>query len=250
MISKAWQTRLRALQQKKYRQEQGLFFVEGAKNTMELLHSDFEIEVVFATESFYKENEPWLAGQRFRCEEASSDDLVRAGTFASNKAALAVAKTKNCPEFIAQPHEWVLVLDDLRDPGNLGTLLRVADWYGLTKVICSETTADFYNPKVLMASMGSFARMQVWYQSLPDFLSQTDRPIVGTFLGGETLHGFAFPAGGFLVIGNESNGISAEVEAVVTQKITIPRFGGAESLNAGVAAAVVLDNLRRVERKE
>ncbi|MBC7891319.1 MAG: RNA methyltransferase [Sphingobacteriaceae bacterium] len=245
MISKAWQTRLRALQQKKHRQELGLFFVEGAKNTIELLHSDFEIEVVFATESFYKENEPRLAEQRFRCEEVSSDDLVRAGTFASNNAALAVARTKNELEFSAQPDEWVLVLDDLRDPGNLGTLLRVADWYGLTKVVCSETTADFYNPKVLTASMGSFARMHVWYQSLPNFLSQTDLPIVGTFLGGENLHEFTFPAGGFLIIGNESNGISPEVEAWVTQKITIPRFGSAESLNAGVAAAVVIDNLRR-----
>lgn len=246
MISKAWQTRLRALHQKKHRQEQGLFFVEGAKNVLELLRSDFETEVVFATPEFHKENERLLAAQTRRVEEATADELSRVGTFATNNAALAVAKTKNWPEIVPAANEWVLVLDDLRDPGNLGTVLRVADWYGLKKVICSETTADFYNPKVLAASMGSFTRVAVWYGLLDTYFQRhRDWPVFGTFLDGQNLHKTTFPASGFLVIGNESHGIGAAVEPFVSQKITIPRFGGAESLNAGIATAVVLDNWAR-----
>jgi TrmH family RNA methyltransferase len=246
MISKAWQTRLRALQQKKHRQEEGLFFVEGAKNVLELLQSEYEVEVVFTTEPFRKENERLLALQPTRLEVATPDELARVGTFTTNNAALAVAKTKNWGELVAEPGEWVLVLDDLRDPGNLGTILRVADWYGLTKVVCSETTADVYNPKVLAASMGSFTRVKTWYGPLDDFLRRhADPPVFGTFLDGENLHDVAFPSSGYLVIGNESHGIGAAVAPFVSRKITIPRFGGAESLNAGIATAVVLDNLVR-----
>ncbi len=246
MISKSWQTRLRALQQKKYRQQEGLFFVEGAKNVLELLDSDFEVEALFATESFRKENEPRLALQPVRTEDATPDELARAGTFATNNAALAVAKTKNWPELVAGPGEWVLVLDDLRDPGNLGTILRVADWYGLTKVVCSETTADFYNPKVLAASMGSFTRVKAWYGALDEYFRRhADLPVFGTFLDGQNLHDVRFPASGYLVVGNEAHGIGDTVAPFISKKITIPRFGGAESLNAGIATAVVLDNLVR-----
>lgn len=250
MISKAWQTRLRALHQKKHRQEQGLFFVEGAKNVLELLRSDFETEIVFATPAFHKENERLLAAQTLRLEEATPDDLVKVGTFTTNNAALAVARTKNFPELKPDAGEWVLVLDDIRDPGNLGTILRVADWYGLTKVVCSDTTADFYNPKVLTASMGSFARVAVWYGALEAYFQRhRGVPVFGTFLDGQSLHDIAFPAAGFLVIGNESHGIGAAVEPFISQKITIPRFGGAESLNAGIATAVVLDNWSRGRRR-
>jgi len=246
MISKAWQSRLRALHQKKYRQEEGLFFVEGAKNVLELLHSEFETEVVFATTAFHKENERLLAAQTQRVHAATPDELVKVGTFSTNHAALAVARTKNGPELTPDGDEWVLVLDDLRDPGNLGTVLRVADWYGLKKIICSETTADFYNPKVLAASMGSFARVAAWYGPLDGYLRRHPNwPVFGTFLDGQNLHDIQFPKAGFLVIGNESHGIGAAVQPFVSQKITIPRFGGAESLNAGIATAVVLDNWAR-----
>lgn len=246
MISKAWQSRLRALHQKKHRQEEGLFFVEGAKNVLELLHSDFETEAVFATPAFYKENERLLAAQPRPVHEATPEELAKVGTFSTNNAALAVARTKNYPELTPNDGEWVLVLDDLRDPGNLGTVLRVADWYGLTKVVCSETTADFYNPKVLAASMGSFTRVAAWYGPLDGYFRRhTQWPVFGTFLDGQNLHDTRFPQAGFLVIGNESHGIGPAVAPFVSRKITIPRFGGAESLNAGIATAVVLDNLVR-----
>lgn len=246
MISKAWQTRLRALHQKKHRQKEGLFFVEGAKNVLELLHSDFETEAVFATPAFHKENARLLAAQPQWLEEATPEELAKVGTFITNNAALAVARTKSFPELTPDGDEWVLVLDDLRDPGNLGTVLRVADWYGLKKIVCSESTADFYNPKVLAASMGSFTRVAAWYGPLEGYFSRhTDWPVLGAFLDGQNLHQTAFPKGGYLVIGNESHGIGAAVEPFVSHKITIPRFGGAESLNAGIATAVVLDNLRR-----
>jgi TrmH family RNA methyltransferase len=152
---------------------------------------------------------------------------------------------------IADADEFVLVLDDIRDPGNLGTILRIADWYGIKKVICSETTVDFYNPKVVSASMGSFTRILVYYSEISEYFENIEKnkntEIIGTFLNSENVHHFDFPSSGYIVLGNESNGIGSEVEKVITKKITIPRFGEAESLNVGIATAVVLDNLRRRE---
>jgi RNA methyltransferase, TrmH family len=153
--------------------------------------------------------------------------------------------------FSADENEFVLVLDDIRDPGNLGTILRIADWYGIKKVICSENTVDFYNPKVISASMGSFTRIKIYYSEISKYIENIDKKvnieIIGTFLNSENVHRFDFPTSGYIVLGNESNGISTEVEKYITKKITIPRFGHAESLNVGIATAVVLDNLKRRE---
>jgi TrmH family RNA methyltransferase len=137
------------------------------------------------------------------------------------------------------------MLDDVRDPGNLGTIIRTADWYGVTTIIASEETADTYNAKVIQSSMGSFTRVHMYYTNLENYLRQTTLPVLGAFLDGENVHSCAFGEGGILVIGNEANGISPAVENFVTQRITIPRIGGAESLNAAIATAVILDNIRR-----
>jgi len=142
-----------------------------------------------------------------------------------------------------------LILDDIRDPGNLGTIIRIADWYGIKKIICSPDTTDVYNPKVIAASKGSFTRVNLFYTPLPEFLAQhaKDRDLLGAFLDGDSIYEHSFSAqGGYVVMGNESNGIGAEVETFITNRITIPRVGEAESLNVGIATAVMLDNLRRV----
>jgi TrmH family RNA methyltransferase len=139
-----------------------------------------------------------------------------------------------------------LALDEVRDPGNLGTIIRIADWYGISKMVLSPNTADFYNPKVLQASMGSFTRIQFFYQDLSDFITTSSRiPVYGAFLEGENIHQAHLTTDGIIVMGSESHGISPHVERYVGRKITIPPFGKAESLNVAVATAIICDNFRR-----
>lgn len=249
MFSKQQQKYVQSLQIKKYRQEHQRFLVEGAKSVIELLNADFEIELILCTPKFFVENENLL--KNISVEQISQTELEKQGTLKSNDAAIAVVKMRENKPLFADQKEFVLVLDDIRDPGNLGTILRIADWYGLKKVICSENTVDFYNPKVIAASMGSFTRIQVYYSEISEYFENIDKKnnieIIGTFLDSENVHRFDFSDAGYIVLGNESNGISAEVEKLITKKITIPRFGEAESLNVGIATAVVLDNLRRRE---
>jgi TrmH family RNA methyltransferase len=247
MFSKQQQKYVQSLQIKKYRQEHQRFLVEGAKSVQELLKSDLETELLLCTPKFFIENEKLL--KKISVEQISQTELEKLGTMQSNDAALAVVKMRKSEVLIAQENEFVLVLDDIRDPGNLGTILRIADWYGIKKVICSDSTVDFYNPKVVAASMGSFTRIKTYYSEISVYFENINKKenieIIGTFLNSENVHHFEFPKSGYIVLGNESNGISAEVEKIITKKITIPRFGEAESLNVGIATAVVLDNLKR-----
>ncbi len=236
-----------ALQIKKYRQEYGTFLVEGAKSVTELLNSDFEIEFIVLTETFYKENLALLNDYQINLKISTQDQLSKIGTLQTNDSCLAVVKTKENNFLYADNNEIVLVLDDIRDPGNLGAIIRVADWYGIKKVICSNTTTDWYNPKVIAASKGSFTRVTGFYTDLASYFQQIKaKNVFGTFLNGQNIHQLKLEKpSGYVVMGNESNGISKEVEHFVTNKITIPRFGNAESLNVGIATAIVLDNLHR-----
>jgi RNA methyltransferase, TrmH family len=246
MLSKNVSKYITALQIKKYRQEYGTFLVEGAKSVVELLDSDFVIETIVTTPIFYEANTKMFANQTFKVEYATADELSKVGSLQTNDSCLAIVKMKENSRLLAGSQEFVLVLDDIRDPGNLGTIIRIADWYGINKIICSETTTDWYNPKVISATKGSFTRVKGFYTDLKQYLDNlTDTDVYGTFMTGQSVHGVAFGQSGYVVMGNESNGISADIEAFVNQKITIPRFGHAESLNVGIAAAVVLDNLRR-----
>ncbi|GAA4403733.1 RNA methyltransferase [Nibrella viscosa] len=246
MLSKNLSKYVQSLHQKKYRQEHGAFLVEGAKSVREVLLSGFQVEILLITDQFYKENDLLPHNQRPRTEFVTPAELERVGTLASNNTALAVVKTRENRPLAAEPGELALVLDDVRDPGNLGTILRIADWYGIRKIICSDTTADVYNPKVISASKGSFTRVDWWYGDLVAWLKQQpDIPVYGAFLDGGNVHQTAFGGTGYLVMGNESNGISPEVAALVSRRVTIPRYGGAESLNVGIATAIILDNWRR-----
>jgi RNA methyltransferase, TrmH family len=236
---------INSLQQKKFRVEHQSFVVEGAKSVLELLKSDFESELLFVTNDFFEENEALLQNLTIQAIVVKADELEKAGSFSSNNAALAVVKTKKNVELVVEGNEFVLILDDIRDPGNLGTIIRIADWYGIKKVICSESTVDFYNPKVINSTMGSFTRIQLFYTNLECFIKNQHLNIYGTLLDGENIHNTKFAKSGYIVIGNEANGISSVIEKLVTHKITIPRFGGAESLNAGIATAIVLDNVFR-----
>ncbi|HEX5792332.1 MAG TPA: RNA methyltransferase [Rheinheimera sp.] len=246
MISQKWSKLIRSLQQKKYRKAEQLFFVEGEKAVLELLASGWQVEAVFATEAFLQRY-PQQVTTAALVQQCSADELVKVGTFSSNDAALAVVKIPAHSDFVAHSHGFVLVLDQINDPGNLGTIIRIADWYGIKHIVCSLDTADCYNPKVIAAAKGSFLRVQLHYQSLQPLLTHSRVPVYGAYLGGESVHQLQLTQqGGFIVLGNEANGISAELESVISRKITIPAFGEAESLNVGIAAAVICDNLLRL----
>lgn len=244
-ISKKWLKLCRSLHQKKYRQEEQLFLVEGAKSVSELMAegtpNGFRIVAVFATEEFIATAMGQHKG-RFLLETASPDELEQAGTIQSNNAALAVVEIP-APSNDIPTNEWLLALSDIRDPGNLGTMIRIADWYGIHRIVCSPTTADWYNPKVIAASMGSFLRVKPFYTDLKQFFSTYPSPIYGALLNGSNIHQFQAKAKGAILIGNESQGIADDLLPMITHALTIPRIGGAESLNAGIATAIFCDNL-------
>jgi TrmH family RNA methyltransferase len=246
MLSKNTLKFIKSLHQKKFRKQERSFFVEGSKNVTELLQSDFEITHLLFTPSFGSAHMDLIKKYSGDLVEVSEQVLESLGAFKSNSSALAVAKIRQEESFSVESGELVLVLDDVRDPGNLGTIIRIADWYGITKIVLSPQTADFYNPKVLQASMGSFTRIHFFYQPLVDFLANTaDMPIYGAFLEGENIHHTQLTSDGIIVMGNESQGISSEVARCIPHKITIPSFGYAESLNVAVATAIICDNFRR-----
>jgi len=241
MISKNQLKLLRALGQKKQRKAHGLFLVQGEKNVLELAISPLTVKQIFATQEFLAENRSELSG--FECIEASLDDLTKASTLVSNNAAIAVVEIPSVETPKAQG--LMIALDGVSDPGNLGTIIRVADWYGIKHIVASTDCADPYNPKTISATMGSFGRVTVSQLDLPSYLEQSNLPVYGAFLDGESVHKTQFASEGILLMGSESHGIREQAAKFVTDKITIPAFGGAESLNVAMATGIILDNLRR-----
>lgn len=245
MLSKNTLKFIKSLHQKKFRKLEQSFFVEGAKNVTELLLSDFQVTHLLYTSKFGIENEAMLDNLSAEKHEVGEKMLEAIGSYQSNTAALAVSKMKENVPIVPRSGELVLALDDVRDPGNLGTIIRIADWYGIRRVLFSPQTADFYNPKVLNASMGSFTRISFVYTDLEEVLRNTEIPVYGAFLDGENIHHCQLKRQGILVMGNESTGISPQVEKFVHRKLTIPSFGKAESLNVAIATAVICDNFSR-----
>ena len=245
MIPKNTVKFIKSLQIKKYRQKENAFLVEGAKNVLELMNSDFNIRQLYLTRMFVEKFEDQLLSSGFAHTIVTENELSKVSAHKTNNAALATVDMKGNDQISFGPDEYGIVLDDIRDPGNLGTIIRVADWYGISKIICSEASADLYNPKVISATMGSFTRVKVSYQALDSYLPGLSMPILGTYLEGDNVHDFKFPETGLVLVGNESTGISQPLEKLVNHKLNIPRFGRAESLNAAIATAVICDNLRR-----
>jgi TrmH family RNA methyltransferase len=176
----------------------------------------------------------------------SDSELKKISALTSANDCLAVFKIK---EYSSSSNSGLeLALDNIKDPGNMGTIIRLCDWFGISKIICTEETVDIYNPKVVQATMGSLARVQVEYTNLAAYLKATDLEIFGTFMDGENIYKKELPASGILVMGNEANGISSEIENLITQKIAIPRFGNlqqTESLNVATATAIFLSEFKR-----
>ncbi|MEP2671149.1 MAG: RNA methyltransferase [Cyclobacteriaceae bacterium] len=248
MISKSQIKFIKSLQLKKYRKEEQCFVVDGEKGVKEVLNSDFKIEMLLCTESFSEKQEDVLKGVKADKLIVSEKQLAQLSSFQTNGSVLAVVRQKPNQLPVLGQNEFILALDDIRDPGNLGTIIRTADWFGIRKIIASEQTTDCYNPKVINSTMGSFTRVQVGYGNLLDILPQYGASVYGTFMEGEDVHVKSFKQRGVIVIGNEANGISSEVQALITDKITIPGVTGAESLNAAVATGIVLDNWSRLKK--
>jgi len=237
-----------ALHQKKYRLRHGAFLVEGGKSVQELLSSALLTERLFLTAEFATKISPLPAG--VPVEVVSADELTRLGTLATNLTALAVARLPEELPLLPTPGSGLLLaLDEVRDPGNLGTLIRLADWYGLPGVVLSETCADPWSPKTVAATMGSFTRVPIWQRNLPQWLKELPRelPVYGADLHGDNVHRLALQPRGVLIMGSESHGLTPEVEAYLTSRLHIPGRGQAESLNVAVSAAILLDNFYRGE---
>lgn len=231
------------MQLKKYRNKAQSFLVEGTKSVLELLNSNFEITHLIGTESFLKINEKLISKLKVSAELVSAQQLNSLSSLKTNQDVLAVARKLVDEPLRISENEYSLALDGISDPGNLGTIIRTADWYGIKNVICSKECADFYNPKVIQASMGSFTRVRVLYTDLLSFLK--DYLVYGAALQGENIHQMDFSAAGIILIGNEARGISPALHSTIDRWISIPGYGGAESLNAALATAVICDNLRR-----
>lgn len=241
MISKNQQKLLRALAQKKYRRLEQKFLVQGEKNILELLDSNLGIDQIFATSAFIDSNANKLSPHTVIT--TTEDQLAKVSTLVTNDAAIAVV---NMPEQQMLPVSGlVLVLDGVSDPGNLGTIIRVADWYGISQIVLSQECADPYNPKTISATMGSFARVATIRANLSEYLPSLTMPIYGAYLGGESLHSTQFNGDLALVMGSESHGISQQLAEFITHRVTIPAFGGAESLNVAMATGIILDNIKR-----
>lgn len=229
--------RLRSLREKKHREALGLFVVEGEKVVGELLAAKFPFLELYAT--------PAWGGPSTRI--VTDAEMARISHYPTPSAVLAVGRIERRPlPPGALARGLTLALDAIQDPGNVGTLLRIADWYALDRVLLSPDCADLFSQKVVNASMGSFARVAVHTVSLADTLRDCGAPVLGCDLHGDDMHTLAPLRDAVIVIGSEGRGLSPEVRPMVTRYVTIPRFGHAESLNAAVAAAIVCDNLRRL----
>ena len=235
---------VRRLAQKKFREETGLFIVEGTKSVLDLLHSELAVETVYALPLWLEEHADDLRG--VTCESVSESELERISCLTTPQQVLAVAVRPEPSLDDLNFGRTLLMLDGIRDPGNLGTMVRTADWFGIRQVVCSPDCVELTNPKVVQATMGSFARVKVVYTDLPELLAsgRVTGNVYGTFMEGEPLKEAAFRAGDVLVIGSEGKGISPDVAARVTRRVSIPAgvHSGerAESLNASIAAAIVM----------
>lgn len=239
MVSKNQIKLITSLQQKKYRKIHQLFIAEGKKVILELLEAGFKLEFLFVTEAN-------LFSEIYHSELISELELKKITALTTPNNCLAVFKMyENKPN---DTSELILALDNVRDPGNMGTIIRLCDWFGISTLICSEETVDSYNPKVVQATMGSLARVNLIYTNLHAYLSQTNLPIYGTFMDGNSIYETQLPQKGIIVMGNEGNGISKEVEDIITERIAIPRFGNlqlTESLNVATATAIILSEFKR-----
>jgi TrmH family RNA methyltransferase len=251
MLSKGKIKLIHSLNRKKDRDESGFFLVEGIKMVEEAIRSDIKIELLVCSTQF-AEQHPEIKFRVKEIVETDIESIQKASLLQNPQDVLAVvSQNMNVRPELNFHNELVLALDFIQDPGNLGTILRVADWFGIQTVICSENTVDVYNPKVVQASMGAIFRVKTWYTNLESFINLTllnQTPVYGTFLDGKNIYDENLASHGIVILGNEGNGISTDLAKLVSHKICIPSFSsgkGSESLNVAIAAAICCSEFRR-----
>ena len=248
MISKTKLRELAVYKQQKVCDEQSVFVVEGVKMCQEVLDAKLPVDIVCATNSWLSEHPSMpRTAELFEVEENALERLSNLRT--PNEVWMLLPRP--IPAMPPSDAPLTLAIDHLQDPGNLGTIIRTADWFGVRHIVCSEGTVSCFNPKVVQSTMGSLFRTHIYYTDLPAYLSQCGRPVYGALLDGENIwtsdHALHLTKGGVvLVIGNESRGITPEVQEYVTHRVAIPNIGGtAESLNASVACAILMAEMVR-----
>lgn len=239
MVTKKQIRLVRDLQQKKYRNEHGLFVVEGIKIVKELIGQGLQPFKVFSSISNLQTELNVVV------ESVSETELKKMSGLTTHNGVIGVFEIP--PQKELANADWIVALDAIRDPGNLGTIIRLCDWFGIEQLVCSSDTVDCYNPKVLQATMGSIARVNIYYTDLVEYLKKNGLPIFGTFMNGPNLYNMELPKKGVFVMGNEANGISRAIEGEINERVSIPQFGDptTESLNVATATAIALSELRR-----
>lgn len=225
---------INSLVKKKFRQKYNKFVVEGVKNIKEVLNSSIYVEKIYSIDDTFND----FPSKNILITER---ELKKISQLVTPNTALAVCEIPQ--EKKIQKNGFIIALDDIRDPGNLGTIIRMADWFGIQQIVCSKETVDSYNPKVIQSTMGSFIRVQINYTDLEEFFETYSHPILGTFMDGENLYKTKLPEKAVLLMGNEANGISEKLESFVTQRLSIPRMGKlqqTESLNVAMATSIIL----------
>lgn len=243
MPSKAELKKLRSLHYKKYRQQHGLFMAEGPSLVEALLASKHPLDQLYATPEGYERLQ--TAVPQAQVEMVAPDTLAAISALDTPQGVLATVPLPSLqlePEAVGQ--QWLLAIDGLQNPGNLGTIIRTADWFGFPDIVCSPNTVDAYNPKVVQASMGSIFHTRLVYRYLPTIAAKANTAVYTLAKGGVSLYEATLPTAGLLVIGHETQGISQAMQAEATEVLSIPGFGQAESLNAAVATAVTIAHLR------
>ncbi|MCK9220028.1 MAG: RNA methyltransferase [Bacteroidales bacterium] len=258
MLSQSQIKQITALQVRKYREELGLFMAEGEKLVLDLIRSEFKVAAIYASSSWIIDHLAIIREKEIPAIETLPREMERISALSTPSPVLAVVKKPESGSLISisafcQPSSGLsLALDNIRDPGNFGTIIRIADWFGIKRIWCSENTVDLYNPKVVQATMGSIARVEVMYEELDQVFARLNGqfPVFGAYLEGENVFTAELPSSGIILIGNESRGISPQLETWVTRKVFIPSFGDknhgkAESLNASIATAILCSEFLR-----
>lgn len=252
MLSKNKIKLIQSLNRKKDRDELGLFLVEGNKMVEEALRSDYKIETLVCT-SLFGESLSELRFNAGEIIETDKDSIQKASLLKNPQDALAIVRqpASGKPQLQLNTSLY-LALDFIQDPGNLGTIIRIADWFGINAIICSENTVDVFNPKVVQASMGAIFRVKCWYTNLESFLSEVSAektPVYGTFMNGDNIYTEQLTKNGIVIMGNEGNGISDSISQLITKRLTIPTFSSntskSESLNVAIAASICCSEFRR-----
>jgi len=249
MLSKNQIKYINSLQNKKFRLEYKSFIAEGDKIVKEAIDSDFEIIAIFATSNWLSENKE-LSIKNFTVVE--NDEIKKISSLSTPQEVIAILKIRD-KELIETEFEnkFSIILDNIKDPGNLGTIIRLADWFGIENIICSDDTVDAYNPKVVQASMGSVFRINIFYTDLGSFIQNYQNienfNIYGAFLDGENIYSTSFNTRGFIVMGSESHGISKHLEKLIPNRITIPKSEKSctESLNVAISTAIICSEIQR-----